>query len=291
MGLLDRHSDDDDPEFLLREFPSVLLPTGTTAEEVAALVGTWSPDADTDGSGGEVAEGIRWYGPIELTDGLADAVLAPAGYAVGYVARCQRSRMLRTSRSRRLLRWAQRFTDSRLGLDPAVTEQADADLERDYPGGLPTGVEARAWDLVRGIARTLGGTAMLPDNPPYAPGGDDDPGAVVYAPTALSPEEALEALADLAPGLSEPQDEELSPTEGFWLLRSGDGEFVVLADRVDGDDRPPATRGLGDELTAYDATTGDPALEWTVAQRIAEVTGGVVLDEFGFRRAQGSPDA
>lgn len=287
----------DEPAELLRHNPSVLLPASATAEDVTALVRTWSPDADPSGDGSEVAEGIRWYGPIDLTDDLVaaaelrlgrDALLSRGSsehsFAIAYVARCHRSRMLRSSLSRRYQRWSQRFTNDRLGLDPTVSDRADDELEEHYPGGLPTGVEAHAWNLVRGVARGFGGVALLPENPGFTPGSHENPGAVVYAATALSPEQARPLLVDLAPGLDEDPDEELTSSNGFWLLTAeGDG-FSVVADIVEGDDRPPVVRDLGERLTAYDATADDDALEHAVAQRLAEATGGVVLDEFGFRR-------
>jgi hypothetical protein len=287
MGLLDHiRRGGDEPAALLRDYPSVLLATAPDPNDVAALLRSWSPSADPSGHGQEVADGIRWYGPLALDDQLVDEASLPAGFAVAHVARCHRSRMLRTPASRRLLKWAQRFTDSRLGLDHRVTEQADADLETDYPGGLPTGVEAHAWNLVRGIARTLGGIALLPDNPGYSPVQDENPGAIVYSATALTPEEARALLTDLVPGIDEAEDEELISDAGFWLLRADESDFSVAADLIEDDDVPPAVRHLGDRLTAYDATAPDDKLEGAVAARLARATHGVVLDEFGFPRTQ-----
>lgn len=289
MRLLDHiRRSGDDPAALLRDNPSALLAATPHPDDVAALLRAWSPSADTTGHGEEVADGIRWYGPIALNDQLIDEASLPSGFAVAYVARCHRSRMLRTPASRRLLRWAQRFTDSRLGLDHRVTEQADADLEIDYPGGLPTGVEAHAWNLVRGIARTFGGVALLPDNPGYSPVQDENPGAIVYSAYALTPEEARPLLADLVPGIEEAEDEELISEAGFWLLRADAADFAVTADLIEDEDVPPAVRHLGDRLSAYDATARDDALEAAVAARLAAATHGVVLDEFGFPRAVGS---
>ncbi len=271
----------DKPAELLEHNPAVLLPAGAVPEAVAALVRAWSPTADTSGTGQEVAEGIKWYGPIALDDEQIDMVL-PAGFAAAYVARADSDRILRSGFSRRLLRWAQRFSDSRLGLDPSVTEEADRNLERDFPGGLPTGAEAHAWNLVRGIARALGGTALLPGNPSYAPAADENPGAVVWAAHALTPEEALPLLQDLLPGLNERADQESVSEAGFWLLSNE--SVSVVADWIEGDSRPPAVRQLGERLVAYDATATDDALEAAVAARLAGATGGVVLDEFGFHR-------
>jgi hypothetical protein len=287
MGLLDHiRRGGDEPAALLRDHPSVLLAKAPNPDDVAALVRSWSPSADTTGHGEEVADGIRWYGPIALDEQLVDEASLPAGFAVAYVARCHRSRMLRTPTSRRLLKWAQRFTDSRLGLDHRVTEQVDADLEKDYPGGLPTGVEAHAWNLVRGIARTLGGVALLPDNPGYSPADDENPGAIVYSATALTPEEARALLVDIVPGIDEAEDEELISDAGFWLLRADGVDFSIAADQIEDEDVPLAVRHLGDRLTAYDATAQDDKLEAAVAARLARATHGVVLDEFGFPRTQ-----
>jgi len=285
MGLIDHllHGGDD-PAALLRDHPSVLLPKNAADDEVAGLLRAWSPTADTSGHGQEVIGGIRWYGPIPLDDKLIDAASLPSGFVEAYVARCHRSRALRSSASRRLFQWGQRFTDSRLGLDPTVTAETMADVEAAFPGGQPTGVEAHAWNLVRGIARSLGGIALLPENPGYTPSDDENPGAIVYAARALTPEEARPLLADLVPDLEEAADEELISTAGFWLLTSKSPEFAVVADVVEGEHLPPAVRALGNRLTAYDATADDDALEATVARRLVGATEGIVLDEFGFRR-------
>ena len=132
MGLIDHllHGGDD-PAALLRDHPSVLLPKNAADDEVAGLLRSWSPTADTSGHGQEVIGGIRWYGPIPLDDKLIDAASLPSGFVEAYVARCHRSRALRSSASRRLFQWGQRFTDSRLGLDPTVTAETMADVEAD----------------------------------------------------------------------------------------------------------------------------------------------------------------
>ena len=283
MGLFDLiHGEGDDPAELVTHRPAVLLPALASPEQVADLVRAWNPTANTSGLGQEVAPGIRWYGPIPLDDERLELDALPAGYAAAYVARSESDRILRTGFSRRLQRWAQRFTDSGLGLDPSVTAEADRDLERDFPGGLPTGAEAHAWNLVRGIARSLGGIALLPGNPSYTPSDGENPGAVVWSAHALTPEEALPLLEDLLPGLAEKADQELISEAGFWLLSNE--SVSVVADRIDGDDRPPAVRHLGKHLVAYDATASDDALEAAVAARLAGATAGIVLDEFGFHR-------
>ena len=118
MGILEHLRGDgaDEPAALLHHHPSVLLPASAEAAAVAATVARWSPLGTPTTTGAEVAEGIRWYGPIVLTDDLVDEASIQRGFATAYVAACERTRILRSPTARRWRRWTQRFTDSRLGL-------------------------------------------------------------------------------------------------------------------------------------------------------------------------------
>jgi hypothetical protein len=144
------------PDRLLRTNPVLMLPGLQSPESVAELVAAWNPLADVGGDGGRVADAVRWHGPIRLTPMLrADAGLSggqgSASSGLAYVAEVKRERT--------------RVVDSRY---------ADV-LRRSYPRGVPTGAEAEAWQLIRGLAKRLRGVARLPGCPLYAPFRDARP--------------------------------------------------------------------------------------------------------------------
>lgn len=175
-------------------------PTGAT--------GTTSATGTTGAAGAEsmkppptlVTDAIRWHGPLRLTPMLrADAGLPTTGPSatlnLAYVAEVRRARA--------------KITDSR-----------HADLLRlRYPHGLPTGPEAEAWHLVRGLAKRLRGVARLPGGPIHAPHEDpplpDDADHAVYSHEMLPWIVLREILRPLAPELTR----EVVPDGGGYILR------------------------------------------------------------------------
>ncbi|MEZ0106105.1 hypothetical protein ABH920_000086 [Catenulispora sp. EB89] len=232
-----------------------------------------------------LTEAIRWHGPLRLTPMLrADAGLPTTGPAaslgLAYVAETRRART--------------KILDSRY-----------ADLLRiRYPQGLPTGPEADAWHLVRGLAKRLRGVARLPGGPVHAP--HEDPPLPGDADHAVFGHEMLpwivlrEILRPIAPDLTR----EVVPGRGGYILRHrGLLEVRVRPAGADapGTRLPPALAGRADdawprsiyEFCDVSAHTVQPVVPRphgalaappvrAAAALIAEVTGGVHLDADGF---------
>lgn len=231
-----------------------------------------------------LAEGIRWHGPLRLTPMLrADAGLPTAGPAaslgLAYVAEVRRART--------------KIVDSR-----------HADLLRlRYPQGLPTGPEADAWHLVRGLAKRLRGVARLPGGPIHAP--HEDPALPGDADHAVFSHEMLpwivlrEILRPIAPDLVR----EVVPDGGGYVLRHRDLLEVRVSpagpeSRWPSTRLPPALRQRADAAwprSVYEFCDASPHALRSAAPRphpaqalraaaalIAEVTGGVQLDADGF---------
>lgn len=229
-----------------------------------------------------LTEGIRWHGPLRLTPMLrADAGLPTTGPAaslsLAYVAEARRSRT--------------KIIDSR---------HADL-LRRRYPAGLPAGVEAEAWHLVRGLAKRLRGVARLPGGPLHAP--HEDPPLPGDADHAVFSHEMLpwivlrEILRPIAPDLTR----EVVPDGGGYILRhrgllevrvrpAGAGTRLPYALRDRADEAWPRSTYEFCDVSAYaprpavprphGAPAAHPAR--AAAALIAEVTGGVHLDADGF---------
>ncbi|MBS2554636.1 hypothetical protein KGQ19_48060 [Catenulispora sp. NL8] len=231
-----------------------------------------------------LAEGIRWHGPLRLTPMLrADAGLPTAGPAaslgLAYVAEVRRART--------------KIVDSR-----------HADLLRlRYPQGLPTGPEADAWHLVRGLAKRLRGVARLPGGPIHAP--HEDPALPGDADHAVFSHEMLpwivlrEILRPIAPDLVR----EVVPDGGGYILRQRDLLEVRVSpagpeSRWPSARLPLALRQRADAAwprSVYEFCDASPLVPRAAAPRahpaqavraaaalIAEVTGGIHLDADGF---------
>lgn len=337
-------------DLLLKNNPVLTVSALQAPETVAALVATWNPEAadalhlsaalraqlprarererqrertrteNTEATAAEsadhetppvhpVGDGIRWHGPIRLTPMLrADAGLPGAsstsrdiqpnragGFA--YVAEVERSRA--------------KVPDGRYA----------AELRNRYPQGMPTGAEAEAWSLVRGLAKRLRGVAHLPGSPAYVPHADLEPLVSehdfrVYSHEMLPWVVLREILRPLAPELSR----EPVPGGGYILRQRGLLEVRVgpagaATAEEDGVPAVPyAIRDRADEAwphSVYEfcdmsrsdvvaaipaphhpvlrpvravkvAAPGAPDALRNAAALIAEVTGGVLLDTDGF---------
>ena len=288
---------------LLRDNPVLLLSALQASGTVAGLVAMWNgaaeaPDvvppptrAGDAGQAGQtpaahLTEAIRWHGPLRLTPMLrADADLPTVGPAstlgLAYVAETRRART--------------RITDSR-----------HADLLRlRYPHGLPTGPEADAWHLVRGLAKRLRGVACLPGGPIHAP--HEDPPLPDGADHAVFSHEMLpwivlrEMLRPIAPELTREV-----VADGGYILRHRDLLEVRVRPAGPGTRTriPPALLGrAGDawqrsvyefcDVSAYAPSPPGPRAHGgarpatarparAAAALIAEVTGGIHLDADGF---------
>jgi hypothetical protein len=279
------------PDRLLRDNPALLLSALQAPETVAGLIAEWNPTSaagaatpaataapTANAPATEIAEGIRWHGPIRLTPILrADAGLPTAGPAsslgLAYVAEVRRERA--------------KIGDSR---------HADH-LRQRYPHGLPTGAEAEAWQLVRGLAKRLRGVARLPGGPVHSPHqgpplpGDTD--HAVFSHEMLPWLVLREILRPIAPDLAC----EMVPDGGGYILRhrelvgvrvrpTGPGTRLPHALRDRADDAWPRSIYEFCDLSAPAAgrTGAAPAVK-IAAALIAEVTGGVLLDADGFPQA------
>jgi hypothetical protein len=311
----------DRPDRLLRDNPVLLLSSLQPPESVAALVAAWNPTAVPGRP--EVADGVRWHGPIRLSPMLrAEAGLTfvsgsrrdggsnnsgggggtgggeSSGNGVAYVAEARRRRV--------------KIADSR---QVAV-------LRERYPNGIPVGPEADAWRLVRGLARRLRGTARLPGSPlytpiyapnssrtdPYTESGDDE--LRVFSHEMMPWIVLREILRPLAPDLSR----EALPDKAGYVLRQR-GLLEVRVRPADAKtDLPYAIRDRADDAWPHSVyefrtvvepvgfsgavsltnSTESPAPTTptapttpatTAAALIAEITGGVLLDADGFATA------
>ena len=88
MGLLDRLK----PLPLLRSGPLLLLPSGTSPETVDALVASWAPLRRRKGDAWQLADGLRWIGPVEVTMSDVTEHDLPGGYPIASIAQAKRSR-------------------------------------------------------------------------------------------------------------------------------------------------------------------------------------------------------
>ncbi|HEU5353297.1 MAG TPA: hypothetical protein VFU65_02495 [Actinocrinis sp.] len=256
-----------DPERLLSDNPVLLLAGPRTAASIEALVRTWNPTPTRDEHGVlHVADGVRWHGPFHLDPTLAAQTDLPGGWSTGYVAEAPRRRV--------------RIPDGR---------NAEA-LRRRYPRDIPTGPEALAWSLVTGLARLLGGAARLPGSPTYVAELSETV-FCVYGHEAL-PWQVLRSVLGLAiPDLG--RNGALAAND-YCLDRPGVLEIRVQPFGAD-EFLPYALRsraGDGWPHTVYrfsctkQATAAETAslIERVrnAAVLLAEVIGGVLLDEDGF---------
>lgn len=266
----------------------LLLSALQAPETVAGLVATWNPGwqptpTPTPATPTQLTEGIRWHGPLRLTPMLrADAGLPTTGSAstlgLAYVAEARRARA--------------KISDSR-----------HADLLRvRYPRGLPTGAEAEAWHLVRGLAKRLRGVAHLPGGPLHAPHADpplpDDADHAVFSHEMLPWIVLREILRPIAPDLTR----EVVPDGGYILRHrgllevrvrpAGPGTRTRLPQVLQGraDDAWPRSMYEFCDTSAYAPRSAVPRPHGlatpyparAAAALIAEVTGGVHLDADGF---------
>ena len=256
-----------DPERLLSDNPVLLLAGPRTAASIEALVRTWNPAPTRDEHGVlHVADGVRWHGPFRLDPTLAAQAELPGGWSTSYVAEAPRRRV--------------RIPDGR---------NAEA-LRRRYPRDIPTGPEALAWSLVTGLARLLGGAARLPGCPPYV-AEPHETVFCVYGHEAL-PWQVLRSVLGLAiPDLG--RNGALAAND-YCLDRPGALEIRVQPFGAD-EFLPYALRSRADDgwpHTVYrfscvkQATAAETA---SLIERVrnasvllAEVIGGVLLDEDGF---------
>lgn len=256
-----------DPEQLLSENPVLLLAGPRTAASIEALVRTWNPLPTRDEQGVlHVADGVRWHGPFHLEPTLAAQADLPGGWSAAYVAEAPRRRL-------------------------RIPEGRNADtLRRRYPRDIPAGPEALAWSLVTGLARLLGGAARLPGCPPYA-AEPHEAVFCVYGHEAL-PCQVLRsvlglAIPDLARNGALAANDYCLDRSGLLEIRVqpfGDDEFLPYALRSRADDGWPHTvyrfscvkQGTDAETSAVVDRMRNAAV------LLAEVIGGVLLDEDGF---------
>jgi hypothetical protein len=256
-----------DPERLLSDNPVLLLAGPRTAASIEALVRTWNPIPTRDEHGVlHVADGVRWHGPFRLDPTLAAQAELPGGWSTGYVAEAPRRRA--------------RIPDGR---------NAEA-LRRRYPRDIPTGPEALAWSLVTGLARLLGGAARLPGCPPYV-AEPHETVYCVYGHEAL-PWQVLRSVLGLAipdlgrNGALAANDYSLDRPGALEIRVQpfGADEFLPYALRSRADDGWPHTvyrfRCVKQATAAETASLIERVRNAAVL--LAEVIGGVLLDEDGF---------
>lgn len=258
----------------------MLLLAGTPVDaEVRRLVRLWNPAAGQEivssgDLGVDVAEGVRFAGPFRLDpETLALAGLG-SPWTTAYAALCTQERV-------------------------RVQDGIDADLLRlRYPHGLPVGAEALAWSLITGLARRMGGAARLPADSPRATRSvavrrihAHDTVYCVYGHDAL-PWSVLRSVLSLT--LPELDRNGALAANDYCLDRPGSFEVRVRPFSTDGFVpyalRPRAAadwpctvysfRGLPQD-TDIDADRIDTQLRAAACQ-LADVVGGVVLDDEGF---------
>jgi hypothetical protein len=256
-----------DPERLLSDNPVLLLAGPRTAASIEALVRTWNPTPTRDEHGVlHVADGVRWHGPFRLDPTLAAQSELPGGWSTGYVAEAPRRRA--------------RIPDGR---------NAEA-LRRRYPRDIPTGPEALAWSLVTGLARLLGGAARLPGCPPYV-AEPHETVYCVYGHEAL-PWQVLRSVLGLAipdlgrNGALAANDYSLDRPGALEIRVQpfGADEFLPYALRSRADDGWPHTVYRFSCVKQATAAETASLIERVrnAAVLLAEVIGGVLLDEDGF---------
>jgi hypothetical protein len=173
-----------------------------------------------------VGDGIRWHGPIRLTPMLrADAGLPAAASGTGATATSRSSgsgsgSALRDAVANRPSGGFAYVAEVERSRVKVPDSRRAAELRRRYPQGIPTGAEAEAWSLVRGLAKRLRGVAHLPGSPAYVPHADLEPLVSehdyrVYSHEMLPWVVLREILRPLAPELSR----EPLPGEGGYILR------------------------------------------------------------------------
>ncbi|HZP50866.1 hypothetical protein [Actinocrinis sp.] len=256
-----------DPERLLSGNPVLLLAGPRTAASIEALVRTWNPTPTRDEHDVlHVADGVRWHGPFRLDPTLAAQAELPGGWSTGYVAEAPRRRV--------------RIPDGR---------NAEA-LRRRYPRDIPTGPEALAWSLVTGLARLLGGAARLPGCPPYV-AEPHETVYCVYGHEAL-PWQVLRSVLGLAipdlgrNGALAANDYSLDRPGALEIRVQpfGADEFLPYALRSRADDGWPHTVyrfSCVKQATAVETASLIERVR-NAAVLLAEVIGGVLLDEDGF---------
>jgi hypothetical protein len=312
VGLLDRIT----PPPLLRSGPLLLLPSGTSADVVDALVAQWAPRRKRKGADWRLADGLRWTGPVEVTMADATEFDLPGGYPIAYVAQAKRSRadgvfdrLTDKVIARSVAQQVAVMDDYVMATEGITREELDARdreyeeaLARDYPRGQPRDAELDGWHLVCGLARRLGGVCRLADGHfflPPAPSLDDAP--TVYARTLLD----VDAVADLV----RPVLGDLVPVDGVdelavvldlpgdsseWTIgRGGDEDgFDVTATvwerdldlRVAGIEPLAVFDGSGGRTAEYDLIGPDGSQDALLraCALLAAETDGIVLDDEGF---------
>lgn len=312
MGLLDRLK----PAPLLRSGPLLLLPSGTSPETVDALVASWAPLRRRKGDAWQLADGLRWIGPVEVTMSDVTEHDLPGGYPIAYVAQAKRSRgdgladrMLDKLDNGRLDREMAALDAQLIATGETTAEEleraraeSEARSARDYPQGEPLDVEGDAWRLVCGLARRLGGRCRLADGVFFLPDLLERDEPTLYARTLLEPSEVAELLAtELAP--LEPADPRettghIGDDDGdeadFWALRGGEAESRVwitadewprdVEERIAGIDPSAAYDTFGGRPVSYQFSgppgSGDQLLRACAV--LAPHVDGCVIDEEGF---------
>ncbi len=300
MGLLDRLK----PAPLLRSGPLLLLPSGTSPDTVDALVASWAPMRRRKGDHWQLADGLRWVGPVEVTMSDVTEHDLPGGYPIAYVAQAKRSRGDGLGHKMVDRLFARSFAKESAELDRQLIDSGEATAEeldreraqfdeqrrRDYPQGYPVDAEGDAWKLVCGLARRLGGRCRLPDGDFFLPAQLPDVAVTLYARTLLD-SDAVAAL--LAPVLGTLTREESEDDGDGWLLVNGTGGDDEVSVEASVWDRDPVTRIAGhDPVAAFDAIGGltveydviadENGQALTACALLAPHVDGVVIDAEGF---------
>jgi hypothetical protein len=261
------HRDEADPCRLLRDNPVLLLSGPRTASSLDALLRSWNPGVWQDERGiWQVADQVSWHGPFHLDPIFAAEAELPGGWSTAYAARAPRQRV--------------RIPDGR---------EAPA-LRLRYPKDLPAGAEARAWSLVSGLARRLGGATRLPSCPPHI-AAPEEAVFCVYGHEAL-PWQVLRSVLELAiPDLA--RNGALAAND-YCLERNGqleikvqpfqDDQFLPYALRARAGDGWPHTiyRFTCVQQSSHAEMVKLVGRCLQAALLLSDVIGGVLLDAEGF---------